>query len=417
MSQEELATVDFLKKAEKAVGGKGRLRDVDLIVVDESHNFRNPLSNRWENFFTLVHDNISKDGNKSNILFLTATPINNTIWDLYWQIMLLVSMDRRAFIKIGTSDLFKLFKDTEAKGDPSYLNDLLNEISIRRTRDYIQKNYPDAYIMTETPDGILKEEKVKFPTRILENIDYKLEDTYKGMYREIADAISNKLTMAYYRILEYKKQEKRSIEEEMALGRMIALEGIFKTILLKRLESSVEAFRKSISNQIKFLNNLKKYLIEGKLLTKKSFYKYIMKADEELDSVTDELEKFNRKDYKIDELFSDIDKDIVILKRLLSKTQQIRPKDDAKLLIFKKRLLELSQKGQVIIFTYYKDTLDYIYDSLSIEKKFKKVRIQDISGSTPPTVRSKIVEDFFDKEIDVLLSTDVLSEGMNLQSA
>lgn len=417
MSQEELATEDFLKKAEKAVGGKGRLRDVDLIVVDESHNFRNPLSNRWENFFTLVHDNISKDGNKSNILFLTATPINNTIWDLYWQIMLLVSMDRRAFMKIGTSDLFKLFKDTEAKGDPSYLNDLLNEISIRRTRDYIQKNYPDAYIMTETPDGILKEEKVKFPIRILENIDYKLRDTYKGMYKEISDAITNQLTMAYYRILEYKKQEKLSIAEELVLGRMIALEGIFKTILLKRLESSVESFRKSISNHIKFLNNLKKYLNEGRLLTKKSFYKYVMKADEELDSVLDELEKFNKTDYRIEDLFSDIDTDIAILKRLLSKTRQIKPEDDAKLLEFKKRLLELSQKGQVIVFTYYKDTLNYLYDNLSIAKEFKKTRMQEISGSTPPTARSKIVEDFFNKEIDVLLSTDVLSEGMNLQTA
>lgn len=66
-------------------------------------------------------------------------------------------------------------------------------------------------------------------------------------YRQISQTISERLTMAYYRILEYKKAEKLSQEEEMALGRMIALEGIFRTILLKRLESSVDAFRKSIS--------------------------------------------------------------------------------------------------------------------------------------------------------------------------
>jgi hypothetical protein len=275
MSQEELATEDFLKKAERAVGGKNRLKDVNLIVVDESHNFRNPLSNRWENFFTLVHDNISKFGNSAKILFLTATPINNTIWDLYWQIMLLVSMNRRAFMKMGISDLFQIFKSAEAKGDLSYLNDLLNEISIRRTRDYIQKNYPEAYIKRQESDGTEIRQKIKFPVRELQNIDYKLKDTYKGMYKEISDAISEKLTMAYYRILKYKKQEELSPAEELALGRMIALEGIFKTILLKRLESSVEAFRKSVSNHIKFLRNLKLNLDQGKLLTKKSFYKYV----------------------------------------------------------------------------------------------------------------------------------------------
>ena len=417
ISQEELATEDFLKKAEKAVGGKNRLKDVNLIVVDESHNFRNPLSNRWENFFTLVHDNISRDGNNAKILFLTATPINNTIWDLYWQIMLLVSMNRRAFMKMGIPDLFQLFKSAEAKGDPSYLNDLLNEISIRRTRDYIQKNYPDAYILKDAPDGSQKEEKIKFPIRELQNIDYKLEDTYKGMYKEISNAITEKLTMAYYRILRYKKQEKRSPAEEMALGRMIALEGIFKTILLKRLESSVEAFRKSVSNHIKFLKNLKTYLEQGKLLTKKTIYKYILKQHEELVDITVELEKFKKGDFRIGELFSDIDSDIEILRQLLKKTSGIKPQDDAKLLCFKKRLLDLAKKGQVIVFTYYKDTLDYIYKNLQGTKEFRKLNLQDISGSTPPTSRSRIVDDFFNKEIDVLLSTDVLSEGMNLQAA
>lgn len=63
--------------------------------------------------------------------------------------------------------------------------------------------------------------------------------------------------MAYYRILKYKKTEKLAQEEEMALGRMIALEGIFRTILLKRLESSVEAFRKSLQSHLNFLENLK----------------------------------------------------------------------------------------------------------------------------------------------------------------
>ena len=144
-----------------------------------------------------MNDNISSSGNKPYILFLTATPINNTPWDLYWQIMLLVLMDRSAFIKENIPDLFKFF--SEAKDNPSLLNDLLNEISIRRTRDYIIENYPDAYMVVEKPNGETEERKIIFPKRVLENVNYKLDAAYRGMYKEISDTITEKLTMAYYR--------------------------------------------------------------------------------------------------------------------------------------------------------------------------------------------------------------------------
>ncbi|CAD6492444.1 MAG: RNA polymerase-associated protein RapA [Candidatus Argoarchaeum ethanivorans] len=287
LSQEEMASSDFLDRATRLVPN---VTDIELIVVDESHNFRNPLSNRWENFFTLVNDHISSDGKKPYILFLTATPINNTIWDLYWQVMLMVSMDRSAFVKENIPDLFEFFKNVDKKENPSLLGDLLNEISIRRNRDYIKKNHPDAYILKKLPDGVEIEQKIEFPTRTLETINYELGETYQGMYKEIADVITDKLTMAYYRILQYKKEEELTEDEELTLGRMIALEGIFRTILLKRLESSVNAFRISIDRHVNFLTKLKAYLSQGKLLTKKSFNKHVISFDDELDDFVEELE-------------------------------------------------------------------------------------------------------------------------------
>jgi len=185
VSLEELAADNFIEKVQKATGG--HMEDIEPIVVDESHNLRNPLSNRWENFYTLVWDHIARRGNAPYILFLTATPINNTIWDFYWQIMLLVGMDRTAFMEEGIPDIFKFFKSIDTIGNPSMLNDLLNELSIRRTRDYIKKNYPDATI---------KGKPINFPERVLENIEYSLGDTYKGMYKRIANAITSELTMA-----------------------------------------------------------------------------------------------------------------------------------------------------------------------------------------------------------------------------
>ncbi|NVM53144.1 MAG: hypothetical protein HWN66_05535 [Candidatus Helarchaeota archaeon] len=410
LSQEELATKDFLMKARKSVGG--RLEDIELIVIDESHNFRNPLSNRWENFFTLVNDFISKKGKSPFIIFLTATPINNTIWDLYWQIMLLVSMDRRAFIKENMPDLFEFFKDVDRKEDPSLLNDLLNEISIRRTRDYIKKNYPDAYIEVEG-----KKQIIIFPERELDNISYELDKAYRGMYRWISNIITEKLTMAYYRLLKYKKEEKLAPEEELALGRMMALEGIFRTILLKRLESSVQAFRMSVSNHIKFLNKLKKYMLQGKLLTKQSFNKYVMRADEELEDFVEELDKFKLADYKKEDLLIDVNKDINLLNKILEKIKDISPEEDAKLKVLKEKLLDLSKKRQVIVFTYYTDTLDYIYENVLKTKQFSKLKLEKISGRTGTKTRERIVKDFMNKKVDILMSTDVLSEGMNLQSA
>jgi len=419
LSQEDLAQEDFLEKAKRVVGG--RFDTLELIVVDESHNFRNPLSSRWENFFTLINDHIARNGKRPKMLFLTATPINNTPWDLYWQIMLLVVMDRSTFIKENIPDLFKFFK--KAEENPSDLNDLLNEISIRRTRDYIVENYPDAYIIIEKPDGTTKEEKIVFPRRVLENVNYKLDTAYQGMYREISDIITNQLKMAYYNIIEYKKSGARTPEEEMAWGRMIAIGGIFRTILLKRLESSVEAFRISLSHHIDFLENLKKYLHQGKILNKQTFTKYLMIADEELDSeeLKNVLETFDSSKYDVERLINDIDIDIALFTKILKKAVTIKPSDDAKLNKLKDHLLTLSDGGQIVLFTYYADTLNYIYEEIIKDSRFSSLKIRAVSGSgktsTSPQQRVKLIEEFSNKKIHILMSTDILSEGQNLQTA
>ncbi len=419
LSQEQLAMDDFLEKALDVLGG--RTDDLELIVIDESHNFRNPLSNRWENLFTLINDHIVKEDVRPNMLFLTATPINNTPWDLFWQVMLITLSDNSAFIKENILDLFSFFK--KATLNSSILNDLLNEISIRRTRDYIVKNYPDAYIMVPNSEGVLEEKKIIFPDRLLENINYNLDVAYEGMYRQIADTISDKLKMAYYQLLEYKKEGVLTDAEKLALGRMIGIGGIFKTILLKRLESSVESFRISIDRHITFLEKLKKYLEMGRLLTKKSFHKYVLSIDEELtvEELKEELENFDKDKYKIKELFDGIDLDIRYLSDILDKVKNITPDKDAKFTVLKEKLLELSKEGQIVVFTYYADTLNYIYREILKDTRFSHLNIEAISSTgesnKTPKQRTKIIDDFFDKKIDIILSTDVLSEGQNLQTA
>ena len=190
-----------------------RLEDIALIVIDESHNFRNPFSNRYENLFTLIEKTSIE--NKPKILLLTATPMNNTHWDLYFQLMLLAQNNKRIFFKEGIFDLEKEFKKAD-KGNISQLADILQIISIRRTRQYIKDNYPDAKYKDETENWI----QIKFPERELDEINYSLNETYQGLYHQIAEKIEKGLNLAYYRLEEYRIAGKRN---EMELGRMKAL--------------------------------------------------------------------------------------------------------------------------------------------------------------------------------------------------
>ncbi|MFA6064928.1 MAG: helicase-related protein [archaeon] len=424
LSQEELASKDFLDKAKSTLK---RINDVELVVIDESHNFRNPLANKWENLFTLLHDHLSSENHRPKMLFLTATPINNTPWDLYWQIMLITLMDKSAFAKESIPDLFKFFKDSAEK--PELLNDLLNEISIRRTRDYIVKNYPDAYVINSQG----AQEKIIFPERVLENINYELDKAYKGMYRGISKTISDDLKMAYYHFLDYKKEGVKSEFEIFLKNRMIQIGGIFRTIMLKRLESSVEAFRISINKHILFLEKLKQALNAGKILGKESFSKYFDEfqniSEEDIEDYLEDLEQtegikfmsFNKEDYNYQELITDINKDIELLKNIHKKVSTIKPEEDAKLNKLKEKLLQLSKDGQVVLFTYYADTLNYISNEIKNDKRFTKIVVEAVSSSGKTGKnsheREKMIQDFFAKKIDVILSTDVLSEGQNLQTA
>ena len=417
LSQENLASEGFIEKVRRATGD--HLEEVELIIVDESHNLRNPLSNRWENLNTLIESIAKGKKSRPKVIFMTATPISNTVWDMYWQIMLLVGLDKAAFVKENIPDLFAHFRDVDKSADPSLLNDLLNEISIRRTRDYVRKEYPKAMIGGQP---------IKFPERKLDAVNYELDGAYQGMYREIAGVIAEKLTMAYYSVLKYRKQELLTPEESQTLNRMMAIGGIFKTILLKRLESSVEAFRISIKRHVSFLNKMKGYLEQGMFLSKKDyskFLKYLVAEDEDDEELRKEAEHemderlapFEVSEYRKEELFGDVETDVKLLESVLKKIELLDPESDAKLSKLRECLGKLKGKSQTVVFTYYKDTLDYVHEHVSKDKALKSLRIEKISGSFTPKQRQKVIDDFAQGKIDVLLSTDILSEGQNLQTA
>jgi superfamily II DNA or RNA helicase len=407
-----------------------RLEDLSLIVVDESHNFRNPSANRYEKIFSII-ERASMDGNSPKILFLTATPINNSIWDLYHQLMLITKNSDTALSVDGILDLSEEFRNADKNEDPKLIQPILNQIMIRRTRQYIKKEYPNAKINNKP---------INFPERKLYRLDYNLNRTYQGLYREIADCIGEDLKLAYYKFEGYKKDESKI--NKMELGRMEALSGILKTILLKRLESSVEAFRKTVSSQIEFFKYFCKYLKkENVLLRKKTFTKYLKNLDSEEETVSitdlvdeDSIERIAPEDYSLDEFYEDLSKDIILLEQLLSQVNRITPDEDAKLNRFKEELLSKSKKGKVIVFSYYADTLKYVFEKLKEDEEFMNrlnKKVEMIYGGVSIGKRQEILERFApkanisgedtisgtDRELDIIFSTDVLSEGQNLQDA
>jgi hypothetical protein len=141
------------------------------------------------------------------------------------------------------------------------LFNLLEEVMVRNTRPYIRAAYPNATI---------KGKPVAFPQRRLHTVAYDLGATYGGLYEEIATAIES-LSLAPYKLEAYKKKSAVTDEEQhkFEAGREEGLVGIFKTRFLKRLESSIEAFRLSLRRALIFEETYKDYLLDRRVVSSK----------------------------------------------------------------------------------------------------------------------------------------------------
>lgn len=433
VSQEEIGRKDFdIKKYDQ----------YDLIVVDESHNFRNSASNRFYNLSKLI----SSGKRNKRILLLTATPINNTIFDLYHQMLLLARNSKTYYREYGISNLadyFKRLNNCEVE-----ITELLMQTMVRRSRqDVIKRQRAGEEIR-------INGEAIKFPQRQLENFTYNFEDSFNGLYAGIAEQIGG-LHLAPYNIKAFLKSKGAADEGE--ISRNEALVALQKALYLKRLESSLTAVCKSIANQRNFQYHFLNTLInEDKLLDSKSFRKWILKgqiedSEESYGDLFDSLVAINPKSYKIDQLKRCIEDDLKTLNDITAKLNLIqegvggeqsgerqgRASGDRKLTAFKELLVGRLRGEKILVFSYFKDTAEYLYKSLIADsdwmEEMDNPEIEIITGAVPEKRRQKLVgrfapkansflfgdggEDEEEGTIDILICTDVLSEGQNLQDA
>lgn len=405
----------------------------DIIVIDESHNFRNSATNRYRNLQKLINS-----GNRhKKLVLLTATPINNSVFDLYHQILLL-ARGQNTYYR-GISNLKTYFKDL-SQGKIEITN-LLFETMVRRSRqDVIRRQDAGEEVRI---GGKL----IHFPKRKLENFTYNFEASFSGLYLKIANRIDD-LNLAPYNIKAFKNRKAK--EDENEVKRNKALVALQKALYLKRLESGLVAFKNSVRYQLQFQNKFYQILTEeGKLLDSKNFRKLVLAFEDEgeLHSATeiiDSLEPVDAKQYNISSLKEQIEADLSQLEDVLSTLETIESSVeigadyDRKLASFKE-LLHHNLKGQkILVFSYFKDTAEYLHRSLIDDSEWVKQMtvsgrspvIELITGSTSGKQRKEMVSRFAPKAnheseddlqrllndpIDILICTDVLSEGQNLQ--
>ncbi|MHB8624597.1 MAG: helicase-related protein [Aggregatilineales bacterium] len=436
MTQEQLGQKDF---------DVSPYADMDVIVVDEAHNFRNHRAQRYQNleFIVAANNRRGRGGERKKVILLTATPINNNIFDLYNQINLFTSGDRTYFAVAGIGDLYRYFLSARQKsveqGSVKIFN-LLEEVVIRRTRQFIKRAYPEATI---------RGKKITWPERRLQTIEYDLEATYEGFYAEIVRRIDG-LSLPHYNLESYKK--KNEPQDDFELGRQIALVGIFKSRFLKRLESSIDSFRISIGRALEFAKTFAEYVQDDIVLDAASFQtamRLLENDDEDNDDtlptsraeeidqsaaareVIDTLPRLDSTKYDRRRLHRDLTADIDALTQIWDEIRRIKVDQDAKLQRLK-TLLATDLHGQkVLIFTYYKDTAHYLYRSLSSDEawlqQMGQPNIRRVDSSVKALDRVRLIEAFApaasghpnlvgtSQEVNILIATDVMSEGQNLQ--
>lgn len=422
--------------------------DADVILLDESHNFRNSKSNRYLALDEAIQRNggRGRDGGRKKLILLSATPINNDLADLASQIGLFTQGEADYFRDAGIGDLNVYFRRARqlarsADALPGLvLFNLLEEIMVRNTRPFIRAAYPNATINSKA---------VVFPDRRLHTVRYDLGAACGGLYSQIVTEIE-RLSLAPYQLESYRKPSEieDDAEHTQETNREAALVGIFKTRFLKRLESSVYAFRESLRRALVFEETYLDYLLEGIVVSSRDFQKllrYLARDEEDepaagslaedLDAAAearaylDSLPKVDLNQFRLRDLRRDVEEDVALLKRLFDQTEPLLA-NDGKL----ERLQELlagELKGRkTLVFSSFKDTSRYLHRTFTSDANAEWLasagnpHIRRIDSGNHPDERGGILSLFAPvasgrtaegRPIDILFSTDVLSEGQNLQ--
>ena len=434
----------------------------DLIVIDESHNFRNNNNSKEnkETRYSRLLNQIIKKGVKTRVLMLSATPVNNRMNDLKNQIAFATEGNDKALSADGIKSIeqtlrkaqmaFNKWNDLEEedKSVESLLEmlevdyfKLLDMLTIARSRKHIQKYYDTTSIG-------------KFPER-LKPINVKADVDTKNDFIKLAELnkLIKSLNLAIYSPMKYvlpSKVEQYSKKYDTNMGKTVfkqtdreeSLVHLMRINILKRMESSIHSFAITV---LKILKN-----IEGTLEKINTFEDFVEDLDiEELDIEDNRLDgvligsknvKIHLKDIDKIRWESELEADKVILEKILKEANKITVERDKKLVELQKLIKQKvenplnKENKKIIIFTAFADTAKYLYNNISTyildelglysalvtgsdnpKTNLKGVKTEFNNILTNFSPRSKERRDKDKPEIDILIATDCISEGQNLQ--
>ena len=207
----------------------------DIVLIDESHHYRYSDTIKYRRLQPFL--------STRKCILMTATPRNNRAKDIYHQMKLFLDENQHN-LSIDTSTLSEYFNEIE-KGNRD-LRSILGQVLIRRTRSHVLKYYSE--FDNEGKQFIqVADKKNYFPVRELETITYCIDDMYSGLYDEIYARIES-LTYAKYGLFNYVKMEHSDEDPYRQLHQIGKnLRGLMRTLLFKRFESSVYAFRETVN--------------------------------------------------------------------------------------------------------------------------------------------------------------------------
>jgi ERCC4-related helicase len=463
-----------------------------LFIVDESHNFRNDNTEKYQNLISILKDNPD-----CKVLLLTATPINNSFKDLRNQVYIIAKKEDNAFKEVFPNfNIYYGFINAQKKLE-EYMEQKITLKEFLTQLDINFKQFLDSILIARNRKILSTiENRFSFPEKINKNIYIEVpivEKDFKKLIHltnqnEMAESLINLFSsFTAYRPSFFKYLSKNISVLEDPRIRESALVGIMVTLIIKRLESSWYSFYETITRIKKYFKEVqekvefyikKNYSINNDIkLDLKSQIEELNSEEDELTSNEFYIGKQNQVSLKEMDKFGNItafneslEKDIKILENLIKKIEEYKFKlknstiKDKKLEELKKILKDIiNKKEKVIIFTTYHDTAIYLFEEL--KKEFTNIAV--ITGSIQKTdeetniVRQEILERFtpftklfLEKEenyqmdvrksfwenyqdwkkwiskenkkdiieklenpINILIATDVLSEGQNLQEA
>ncbi len=455
------------------IGTKPELRDLDeysLVVIDEAHNLRNLATQRAEKVVELLRGEHPKQ-----VVLMTATPVNNSLQDLYALISYFV-LDDSKFLGKGIASIREYIKAAQRRDpdtlSPEHLFDLMDQVAVRRTRRFIKKHYAG--------DQILNNEGVKvpivFPTPDLMRLDYDLGSEAGKVADLVFDAfavsedddlvldpsdapVSGKLTLSRYAPSLYLKSGK---EDQLQIRNV----GLLRSAVLKRMESSTQALivtlKKLIAAHEAFLEALKR----GKVLIGDALNEYAKggefdELDELLASDPDLAEQStDAKHYNVSALKNHTSHDLQVLQALLKAATGFHKKQiDDKVAVLLSRLehnakqatkgstksVTEEERRKVLVFSTYTDTVVDLHARVveAVSKAKSSSPLADYKGRIAPPIsgsrggneqqeKAETLAGFCPRTAgplgddgkpkskdlyDILITTDVLSEGVNLQQA